>query len=511
MAAGNKTTAVHFTLIFFVMLSVILGVVSYMFYNSDKEKFEKIGRNINELKKAKALAITRDQYVQDLKKEMGYTQNDIGTAANPDEGSVLKAAADDIKKYGGDLADASLAATLRKLRQELNSTVASRDALQKNLNQQKTQNTGLKSTYQVQVDEQTKAVVKAEEERANEQAKRQEEIAAKNDEIDQLRKNISQVQVEMEQLREQQVNELEERDTKIKRLIAINDKLRGQIDDLENISFDEPDGVIRSVDNVHGIVWINLGKTDKLPKRTTFSVYRKDNTGVGRGDGDIKGAIEVTRLLGPHLAECRVTEDDIYNPISPGDPIFTPLWSVGIKEKFSFVGLIDLDGDGKTKLDRPRLHEFIEAAGAEIDNEVLDDGTRVGNGISVKTKYLVIGIIPTLDDITGDNDTQEAIEAIIEEHKILKQEAREQGVRTISLKDFLAYIGYKPTQRVWIPGEDVPWLLKAGSQSPSVNETIGKRESTVRTAGTYSRSKRLKQQTSTGRTSQQFRGGSYGK
>ena len=100
-----------------------------------------------------------------------------------------------------------------------------------------------------------------------------------------------------------------------------------------------------------------------------------------------------------------------------------------------------------------------------------------------------------------DIDKQEIAQLIQDQLKKMKEQAREQGVRVMTLKDFITYMGYKPSRRLWLPGEEIPWLLKSGSHSTGVNETIGNRQSSGQTAGVFSRSKRLKQPKSSGQAS----------
>ena len=47
----------------------------------------------------------------------------------------------------------------------------------------------------------------------------------------------------------------------------------------------------------------------------------------------------------------------------------------------------------------------------------------------------------------------------------------------MSLKDFLTYLGWKPESRLYIPGSDTPFKLKAGSHSTGVNDSLGDRTS----------------------------------
>ncbi len=56
------------------------------------------------------------------------------------------------------------------------------------------------------------------------------------------------------------------------------------------------------------------------------------------------------------------------------------------------------------------------------------------------------------------------------QHELLVQEARELGIRVVSLKDFLTYLGWKPENRVYLPGGVVPFPLNAGGRPPALNE-----------------------------------------
>ena len=241
-------------------------------------------------------------------------------------------------------------------------------------------------------------------------------------------------------------------------------------------------------------------------------MYQKSNRGVGRdsdpatlkGPEDMKGAIEVTKVKGPHLAEARILDENYYDPIGVGDPIYTPIWSPNQKEWFAFVGKIDLDDDGRS--DRELLHDVLAAAGAKIQLEVDDQGVRTGGTIDERTKFLVVGEIPTLEGLTEQKE-KDAAEEINKQRQDLKKKARDQGVRVVTLNDFLAFIGYTPRQRVFRPGDLRPYNLRNGSRSTATSETSGNRESSGQTSGIYSRSKRLGQPLGTGQTSGGYQSG----
>ena len=54
-------------------------------------------------------------------------------------------------------------------------------------------------------------------------------------------------------------------------------------------------------------MWINVGAADAIRRQVTFNVYDADEHDANRAVK--KGSIEVTRLMGDHMAEARVTQD----------------------------------------------------------------------------------------------------------------------------------------------------------------------------------------------------------
>lgn len=118
-------------------------------------------------------------------------------------------------------------------------------------------------------------------------------------------------------------------------------------------------------------------------------------------------------------------------------------------ESYSVVGIIDLDGDDKS--DAGRFHDLIRAIGASIDNEVDEQGVLRIDGalsddgrvfISEKTKFVVVGKIPQPADLADANEIATSLK-IGGLYKDLEDQARDRGVRIVSLKDFLRYIGYE--------------------------------------------------------------------
>lgn len=512
MAAQSKTTAVHFSLIFFVMLSVILGVVAYLFRSDYREREAAFTKAQQDLSAANAAGARYIEEIDALKKVVGIEQSEVGVA-QPGENTVLALANAAIQRLGTNPSAPSLFVALQDLRAELdkrNVEVAERNAtiadLQATVEALRRQYGEVAKTH----DDQR---VAAEQDLSNVQQVSTEQIASKDEEINQLRDQNAQLQTELAQNQEQNARQVAKLEGDINALQGTNTKLNEELDKIKGESFEVADGRIVRVDQVARTVWINLGADDNLRKRTTFSVYGQNNRGIGRNPQvengrpeDIKGSIEVVRIIDDHLAEARILDDDSSRPISPGDPIYTPLWSAGRQELFAFSGKIDIDGDGSYVGDRDRLHEILKAVGAGVSSEVTDTGERVpvrmvdGNPVPApideQTRFLVKGHIP--DPMSVPKGDERDRLKLMGQHQIeMENEARRSGVRVVNLNTFLDYIGYIPQQRRWVPGEADTWTLEGGGRRPG-------RSSTGITSGLFD-TRRARPQ-SPGTTSQTFGG-----
>ena len=133
------------------------------------------------------------------------------------------------------------------------------------------------------------------------------------------------------------------------------------------------------------------------------------------------------------MAEARIVEDDLSDPMMPGDQIFSPTWEPGRAEHFALAGFMDIDGDGES--DRQRIHDLITLNGGVIDAEVTDDGKKTGK-MSINTKYLILG-----DEPKGEGKPLTAYSEMNER----SPDARR--ARRSTVNEFLDYMGYKPEER----------------------------------------------------------------
>ncbi|MCA8982295.1 MAG: hypothetical protein KDA76_00930 [Planctomycetaceae bacterium] len=484
-ASTGRVTGAHIWAFFFGIAFVVFLAMWYMQFREREEILAKQKTAEDQAATANNALRGRIEEIEALIGKIGhpFDVDQIGVGDPNNRTKVLGAMQDDIVKYGGDVAQATYSATILSLRNELDNVARKHDQIQDELEQQRQQYRMLQDQYNTKAAGFQTAANQANSSLQDFVRTYDEMLAKKDTEISQLRSNYSEVLLELEQQKEAFNLQLKAKDDELTKLNFVNTRIKEQLDQMQQISFERADGVITNVDNATKLVWLNIGSRDNLTKQITFSVYDKNNKGVGRSQEDIKAQIEVTRVW-EDRAEARILKADLYRPITPGDVVYSPLWEAGRTFNFSFVGFIDLDGDGI--YDRELLHDLVRANGAEIDNEVGDDGEWITQrGISTNTKFVVIGEIPDPSSTERDED-KETYEKIVQKRTELVNDARLQGTRVVSLNDFLAYIGFKPQRRLYIPGlADKEFTLKAGSQSTKVNETIGDRRSTGRVSDIF--------------------------
>jgi len=506
MASSGKPTAVHFTLIFFVMLSLILGAVSYNFFSQYKKTVAEHKKADEDLAKNKDAVMEQVQQLRELKNKIGFGEGfEIGRdddADNPN--TVLGAMTQDIAKFGSpDQGQRTYRATLLDLSERWNKRMRAEAEKQQTIVQKDDDFQKLETRDQQTIASHKKRADDTESEMRKVQEDAAESLAAKDQQIGTLRTNLNDTRTELAEEKEAHERDVVALRDDVGKLTIANERLVTKLEEATKQSFEIADGNVRTVDHSSGLVWISLGEIDKIKPRTTFSVYTKDHQGVGRDPEDIKGAIEVTRVVGPHLSQARIIDDDIYRPVTKGDPIYSPLWSPGRTERFAFIGALDIDGDGRS--DRAMLRDLVATSGATIDNEVDDVGNRTGDGLTVHTKFLVVGELPDPAS-TSKQEERDKMTQVLKHFSDMEKEARFHGVRKVRLNDFLDYLGYRPQRRLWQPGQAFPFRLKAGAHSTATNQTVGDRASSGQVSKRFGRSKRLPQAKSSGQTSGAFRG-----
>ncbi len=513
MAASSKPTGVHYALVVFVLISIVCGLGWLLAYKGANSISELEAKAKEDKRKADEQTKIASDLMDDLKRIKDLLNakfEEVGDGTNPN--SVVGDMKKHIREYGEGGVDDTYNGIILKLAELKRNASVARDKLNDELILEQAQFKTQIEELNAKLNAEKGARETADKAKNDADNDHQEKIKQRDENIAEQKKALLALQAQFDEDIAAAQKKIKDQDQRISSLTVINKKLTGELDEKTRVSFEIPDGEVRWVDHIGKRVWINLGEADGLKPRTTFSVYKKSHSGVGRGTEkgqiggeDIKGAIEITRVLEPNLSEARIVDEDIYTPIAKGDPIYSPLWSSGRGEAFSIVGIMDLNGDGKD--DRDLLKEAVATAGAVIDNDVDEKGILRVDGkvpddgkprITEKTKFVVIGKIPEIAD-TADPDEQATITKILGFRKELEDAARERGVRILSLSDFTNYIGYVSQRRLFVPGEDMPYKLKSGAASAAVNETMGaNRKSGGTTSSSYSGDKNLKAKTFSG-------------
>jgi hypothetical protein len=421
MARENQ--GLQIALIVFVMLTIILGVTTYLFFRQYEEASIKANKNATDLDKATKLAAKNEEDVNTLKKLIGVAATEKVDAINTTTFN------DDMKKYAGGYPEESR--FYRPLLGKMANTIGERNS---DLDIAKAKIAKLEADFatreagkQPQIDDFKKAREEASKDLTAERGKfksdrdriAQDQIKLKAD-LENARKDAAAALTKIEQ-------QLQDTVAQGVRLKTLNKALTNEKQQLVATKFEIPAGEIRWVNQRTGTAWIDLGRADGLQRQITFGVYPADtgDTTVGK-----KGSIEVTQVLGDHLAEVRLFDDKLIDPVMPGDKIYTPVWIPGEKRHFALAGFLDVHGDGKN--DTQAVKDLITMNGGVVDCYLDEKGKKVGD-MTVNTRFLVLGDAPSEKGQSG----------MIGAFTKLLDEAERLGVQRIQLRDMLHRMGWK--------------------------------------------------------------------
>jgi hypothetical protein len=263
-------------------------------------------------------------------------------------------------------------------------------------------------------------------------------LEERDDEINDLKKKLDQVQEDKSRLT--RTWQKKEKDYKTQ-----NEKLKEQLAPPSVEEFNRPKAKIVKLDRTGKTAYIDIGAADNVKLPLTFSVVGVGP--AGNANETRKGAIEVSSVLGPHLSSARITDvsDPGRNPVMEGDLLYNPSWSPTLRQHVAITGLIDLTGDGKD--DTAEFVRTLEHQGIIVDAWLdLKDATIKGNGITRQTDFLVIGEQPEFDGQQplrdGDVITNRK-KAILEKISEMRVKATDEGVAVVPIRRFLGMIGYR--------------------------------------------------------------------
>ena len=426
MARENQ--GLQIALIIFVILTIMLGVTTFLFFRQYEEATLKAKSNLDEANKQKTAANNIQSENNELKRMMGFPPTDTRDA-------IHEQFNEDMEKYAANFEESNRVyhKVLGYLQTVIDEKSVSLADEQVALQEQKDLNERREASKDPQITQHETAARTAEADSAAERRTFNDDRTAMTDQKNTIQADLVKAQKAFDAEVAKLGDKLKESNDQLQQLYRLNKEKSERLEQVFKPTFEAADGKIRWVNQRNGTVWISLGRADALARQTSFSVYPADTNDVTQAGK--KGSIEVTQILGDHLAEARIVEDEISNPLMPGDVIHTPVWAPGEREHFALSDGMDIDGDGRS--DVQRVINLITMNGGVVDCSLDDEGNRTGK-IGTGTRFLVLGEAP---------DANAPPERIRERTAILR-EADRLGLRTISLQELLSRMGWKNQTRV---------------------------------------------------------------
>jgi hypothetical protein len=468
---SDSKQALVVTLVFFILLSIILGVMTYMgFSGQDKleadkktaENTAKDAKNNDEMHESEAVVLRafiggKEISPADQGKIGASHEKTANANAKDDSFNNLAAVRKLEQVYGWDpqknLPKSDIAREKTELEKQLKDA---KDKLAENTEELKKRE-GEAKKYREQRDAFEVEYKKKLEElnaKANEDLKRYEQAVAKaREEFGDQSKTINALKEEIDNLKAENAKLLKGKDKDIKDLQTQLAKLEDRKPQYTSLTLDRPKGKIVLMDKTGQMPYINLGSKDRVKPQLTFAVH-----GVGT-DGrplkESKASLEVVHVVNENLSQCRITSqrDATRDPVSTGDVLMNAAWDPNQKQHVAIAGIVDLIGD--LRKDRPAdadraLREFIRAL--ENQNIVVDawlDFTNhsvQGKGISRQTDFLILGDLPEESGSRIAREDDPKVKARDDLRNLatkMQDEATKVGVPRIKLREFLVLTGYR--------------------------------------------------------------------
>jgi hypothetical protein len=200
---------------------------------------------------------------------------------------------------------------------------------------------------------------------------------------------------------------------------------------------DRPRGEITLINGLGQTPFINLGFADKVRTGLRFTVHGVDNNGKAKLEA--KATLEIIDILKDHQSQTRLIKvlDPGADPVLVGDKLFNPAWDPNRKKHVAIAGIVDLSGahkDGLAEFIRELKRQDVEVD-AYLD---LKEGTTKGE-ITRNTDYLILGEQPEESSLHFSKDK---IAQLNQETDKMTKAATHNGVPLISLREFMAVTGY---------------------------------------------------------------------
>ncbi|QDS99674.1 hypothetical protein [Adhaeretor mobilis] len=347
----------------------------------------------------------------------------------------------DMARYGENFAEEerNYRRILEQIENDYNKMASDESNAKDQVKDLKQQLRAVQAAANAQIEEYVKQLEEAKSDAASERVKFAEQDNQIKKEKEEIAAQLAAQRTEHDQQIASLRSQISELDGKIAKLDRANDRLLAERQSPD--PFAEPaDGKITWVNQRYSKAWINLGTADGLRPQVTFSVYSPNEADASKAVK--KGSIEVLRVMEPHLAEVRITDDSNQDPVMPGDQIYSQVWNRGRQLGFAFTGFIDIDGDNKN--DSALLKRIIQASNGEVDAAPAPYGNESGDIVDgemdVATRYLILG------DRSREGNQAES-EHLSKAWDQMNEDADSLGVETIALDEFITLMGWRSDNR----------------------------------------------------------------
>ncbi|MCA9106015.1 MAG: hypothetical protein R3B96_01265 [Pirellulaceae bacterium] len=465
--ASRQNQGLQILLIIFVMTSILLGGLVYLFATNADEHYKKLVLEQEKVQTANKRLQASQQLSDllmawigstDLSEEQWRAQyDDLASKASDAQTAEFAEKAkkyydffqEDMFNFGADYTDPK---GWRTLPTYLLTTIKQKNAAIETANVQRTQEA---ARYQAEVAAAQDAQAVAEEGRAAAVAEKAQVEQALRAVETQIRGEQADALVAATTAREEQQSDLqtltatrdEYEDLADNRMESVQ-LLAAKVDEYEREEFDIADGEIVHINHNLGIVYINLGSADNLPRTQVFTVYGRDASTFNPTGK--KGVIRILRIRDAHSAEAEIIEQDLSNPFAKEDKIFTPVWQPGRTLKFALTGFIDFDGNGRFEaIDIQSLSTIIADNGGEVIAHIdPETGDMVGD-IDALTQFVVTGDEP----LPGGDPV--VTKSIVDNTRRMRDMATEASVEMINYHELLERYGYRSEQGIERTGPGV--------------------------------------------------------
>jgi hypothetical protein len=426
--ASRENQTLQGTIIALILLTLLLFVYLFVLNNNLNKEIAAAASATQAAKAADDAMRSAQTEANNYKIWMGFNESDTLQTV---EASFQK----DIEQYGAtfDESARNYSKLVANLATENRALAASESSAKEEVKNFKQKLLATEAEKDKQIEQYARELEAARKDLAEERLAFQETRQSMNAEKDKLAQQLAEQRIQVDKVNAEAAAAAKKQQDEVSSLTRDIGILR--VNQADPDPFAQPeDGFISWVNQKEQKVWLNIGSDDALRPQVTFSVYSGDEADALKAE--LKGSIEVTKILGPHMAEARITKDVPTRPLMEGDKVYSQVWNRGRQVGFALAGVLDMDGDGKN--DIKELKSVIQLNNGKVDAEPGENGTVAGE-MTVDTRYLILGAFP--ESTLADSESQR------QSWEKMAEAADRLGIETITLGEFLNLMGWKADRR----------------------------------------------------------------